>query len=393
ATGTIQKPFLNEFADHAFRQVAARRDDYFGYALPPELGFTPAYLRYRADLVELTYQRRFGDTAGPRGLLGLGISHESFQVPQEPGSTRAVVDGDFDRTQEAPPAVRDALLAQAEPYATKRLTLYLGVRDVHYVLRQGLDAITALQDLMVGSSVTLALGRGFAVGVDDQSDLLARLQARVGVIGPSHYLQARTDVHARRPTGRALGAGSWRDVVGSVWADGYWSQSGWASLYVRGRASAGWNTQRPFQIRLGGREGIRAYTEDAFPGGQLVFGSVEQRFVLPVGPSFADLGFAFFADGGRTWAGDVPFGQDSGWQGGIGAGLRASPAGARRVFRVDATLPLGALRNERGVTLRIYGEIFGVLDRRRWPHQVDRSRWYGNDPDLSRRVPDPLARN
>ncbi|MBT8487196.1 MAG: BamA/TamA family outer membrane protein, partial [Gemmatimonadetes bacterium] len=179
-----------------------------------------------------------------------------------------------------------------------------------------------------------------------------------------------------------------------VRADGYWTQSNWASLYVRGRVSGGWNTDRPFQLRLGGRESIRAYSEDAFPGGRLLFGSVEQRFTVEaLSPSFADVGLAAFADAGRMWAGDAPFGRDSGWQAGVGAGLRISPAGGRRVFRADVMLPLTDLRDERGVALRLYGEIFGVLERRRWPDQVERSRWYGNHPDLSRRIADPLAGN
>jgi hypothetical protein len=126
----------------------------------------------------------------------------------------------------------------------------------------------------------------------------------------------------------------------------------------------------------------------------MLFASVEQRFDLErVSPGFADLGAAVFVDAGRMWDGDAPFGRDSGWQAGVGAGLRVSPDASRRVLRMDLTLPLTDQREVRGVVFRIHAEIFGVLDRRRWPSQVERSRWYGNDPDLSRPIRDPLAGN
>jgi len=126
----------------------------------------------------------------------------------------------------------------------------------------------------------------------------------------------------------------------------------------------------------------------------MLFASMEQRFDLEsVSPGFADLGAAIFLDAGRMWAGDAPFGRDSGWEAGVGAGLRGSPSGSRQVLRMDVTFPLTDQREVRGIVFRIHAEIFGVLDRRRWPDQVQRSRWYGNDPDLSRRVRDPLAGN
>lgn len=397
---SLQKPFLNEFADHAFRQVVARRDDYFAYSLPPELAFSPVYLRYQADLVELAYQTRFGGEGGRRVVLGLGLSHESFRRVGGAEGARAVVEGDFSETVVAQGEIRDEIFAQAGAYSTSRVTGYIGFRDVRHDIRGGLDAIAALQDVLVGGAFTVGVGPGFAVAGGDDQDLLVRFQGRAGLLGGSTYLLARADVQTRRTFSESLGAGGlevgrgWRDTVGSIRGDGYWTQSDWANLYVRGRVSGGWNTDRPFQLRLGGRESIRAYSEDAFPGGRYVFGSVEQRFVIdPLSPAFADVGAAVFADAGRMWAGDVPFGQDSGWQAGVGAGLRVSPAGGRRVFRADLMLPLTDLRDERGVSLRLYGEIFGILERRRWPEQVDRSRWYGNDPDLSRRVPDPLAGN
>lgn len=391
---SLQKPFLSAFGDRAFRQVIARRDDYFGYALPPELGFSPAYLRYRAELWELAYQARLGRPTGRRAILGVGISGESFDAPFGAEGARAVVDGIFSESAVASDAVRAELSRQASPYATKRLSLFLGLRDARFDARRGVDAIQAPQDLFIGSDLTLTLAPGFSISPGDRSDLLTRLKGRFGFMGDRTYLLTRLDVHARRAAGDGPEPDGWRDIVGSLRTDAYWTQRDWASLYLRAGMSGGWRTERPFQLRLGGREAIRAYDEDAFPGGRLLFVSAEQRLTLDrLSPSFADLGAALFADAGRMWAGDAPFGRTSGWESGIGVGLRASPAGARQVFRVDALLPLTHQRHARGVVLRVYAEIFGVIERRRWPSQVDRSRWYGNDLDLSARIPDPLAGN
>ena len=103
---------------------------------------------------------------------------------------------------------------------------------------------------------------------------------------------------------------------------------------------------------------------------------------------------ALFADVGRGWAGDVPFGENTDWKAGVGGGLRLSiPAGAPNVLRIDVGLPLTGDRETRGTVFRIYSELFGLLDRRSWPTQVQRSRWYGIEPDLTRRPNNPLSGN
>ena len=391
---SLTMPFRNEFGAYAFRQAYARRDDFFGYSLPPHMGFTPAFLRYRAELLDLSFQARLGPRTGRVAVVGLGLSRESFDTPFGVEGVRAVVDGDYDGSVPAGDTVRAVVELQAAPYGVGRVTAYLGMRKVRFETRGGLDGIRALQDLMVGQDVILSAGPGFAVDGTDHRDVLLRLQSRIGYIGPSYYGMTRLDVHGRRALRPSPGPGGWRDLVGVVRTDFYWTHNDWSSLYLRGRVSGGWNTDRPFQLTLGGRDGVRAYDEDAFPGGRLLFLSAEQRFDLErFSPGFADLGAAAFVDGGRMWGGDAPFGEPSGWQSGVGIGLRGSAEGARRVMRMDLTLPLGDQRSARGVVFRVYGELFGVLDRRRWPSQIERSRWYGSDPDLSRRVPDPLAGN
>ncbi len=152
---------------------------------------------------------------------------------------------------------------------------------------------------------------------------------------------------------------------------------------------------RPFQLTLGGREAVRGYNEDAFPGARRLLATLEQRLPFPrFDISFMDLGLAAFVDAGKVWAGDVPYGVTSGWEAGVGVGIRMGiPAGGQNVLRADLGLPLTGQREEKGVVFRLYTELFGLLDRRAWPTQTERSRWYGVDPDLTMRPVNPLAGN
>ncbi len=176
---------------------------------------------------------------------------------------------------------------------------------------------------------------------------------------------------------------------------GYWNFSETSTLLSRIQYTSGSRMDRPFQLTLGGREAVRSYDEDAFPGARRFLATLEQRIPFPgLSVGFADLGLAGFVDAGKMWAGSVPYGADSEWEAGVGAGLRIGlPAGGHNVLRIDFSLPLTGQREEKGVVFRLYTELFGLLDRRAWPTQTERSRWYGVDPDLTTRPVNPLAGN
>jgi hypothetical protein len=79
-------------------------------------------------------------------------------------------------------------------------------------------------------------------------------------------------------------------------------------------------------------------------------------------PDLFDLGFTVFADAGRGWAGEVPFGMDTGWQGTVGAGVRIGfPAGTQGVWRLDLAFPVGSGRDGSGMILRAsMGDLLGL---------------------------------
>ena len=124
---------------------------------------------------------------------------------------------------------------------------------------------------------------------------------------------------------------------------------------------------------------MRGLDPDRYPGGRRLVGSLEDRIFLgwPL-PDVLDLGATVFLDAGHMWAGDVPYGGNSGWKAAAGLGLRASfPAGGRSTYRLDFAWPL-----ERGTGLGDFrisvslGEVIG-LQTRITDEQIERSRAQG----------------
>ena len=387
-------PFKGEVGRHAFRQAAHRRDDYFPYSVESSLGFTQALVRFQAEQYEATYQRRFGDEVGTRFLAGIGLSREVVRFPFGAAGGQIVLDDDFDAPTQAPAEVLAAISPQARDHATNRVSFTIGVRALSFSTKARLDALAAMQDIQLGSDLSLTVAPGFRTGDDNVADLLTRAQGNIGIGAGNLYLRAEGDFQARRVSSDDDGGPTgWRDVLLEIDGTAYWTFSENSTLFGRVLYTAGYKMDRPFQLTLGGREGVRGYDDDSFPGSRRIVATLEQR--LP-GLSFAlgDLGLAGFVDAGKVWAGRVPYGADSDWEASVGVGLRFRMAAAgHNVLRADFGVPVTGQRGDKGVTFRLYAELFGLLDRRAWPTQTARSRWYGIDPELTTRPLNPLAGN
>lgn len=391
---SLFRPFTGEGGRHAVRQVARRRDDYFLYSVDPSLGFTQALLRFEAEQYEATYQLRFGDDVGARFLAGIGLSREVVRFPFGTAGGQIVLDDDFDAPTQAPAEVLAAISPQARDHATNRVSFTIGVRALSFSTKARLDALAATQDIQLGSDLSLTVAPGFRTGDDNVSDVLTRAQGNIGIGAGKLYLRAEGDFQARNVSSDDDGGPTgWRDVLLEIDGTAYWTFSESSTLFGRVLYTAGYKMDRPFQLTLGGREGVRGYNNDAFPGSRRFLATLEQR--LP-GLSFTlgDLGLAGFVDAGKVWAGRVPYGADSDWEAAVGVGLRFRMAAAgQSVVRADLGVPVTGQRGEKGVTFRLYAELLGLLDRRAWPTQTARSRWYGIDPDLTTRPRNPLAGN
>ncbi len=384
---TLMLPFNSEIDRFAIRQQVAVREDYFAYSLGESETPSHALLPFEREAVSVTGMYRAGDP-GRLLLLGGGISRERLDFPTDLDALDIVNNSDFEAIVGGGGAVeREAVRGQTDPLSVTRVNALIGFRRISYLVRNNLDGVHAVQDVKVGSEVVVTLGRSVKLfdDLDDANDAYARLEIfRAGAVG---QLVISTDgrLEGRRIFGDGPGSGEWRDVIGEANGRVYWQPDGLPGHTIFGRlaAAGAWSMDRPFQLTGGGRDGVRGYSRDAFPGGRRVVLTMEDRSVLLSGDGL-DVGLSLFADAGRVWAGDVPFGEDSGWRASVGAGFRISaPGGRLGPTRFDLTFPVTGDRETQGVLFRFYTEVGGLFKAPGYRSQAERSRWSGVDADLT----------
>lgn len=335
----VRYPFVGETGKYSVRQGFDRGTRFFSYTTDGGQPFTQVLVPSFRELIEFSGARRFGGE-GRSVILGFTLARDVVRFPRPPDVIYAE---DFNDLQPFPGALSQPLMEDLTESAASRVSLHVGTRVVDHVVYEGLDGLRDRLQVGIGFDAGLTVGRGFSVlvpedvpGLDDSFGLAyAGFNAPIG----SSLIHARSGIEARRDEG------DWRDVLMDANLVTYLRNRALPShtLFVRGTYVGGWRTTLPFQLSLGGREGVRSLAEDRFPGGRMARFTIEDRILFPwPKPGSADLGVTLFADMGRVWPGDVPYGVDSGWQGAIGAGLRIGlPAGTRNVWRTDIAFPVG----------------------------------------------------
>jgi hypothetical protein len=82
----------------------------------------------------------------------------------------------------------------------------------------------------------------------------------------------------------------------------------------------------PFQLALGDpRGGVRGYEDAELGGAARLVTRLEERWRIGNIRGTGDLGAAFFAEVGKLWAGDAPFGRTTGYLPSVGVALLAVP--------------------------------------------------------------------
>jgi len=382
----ISYPFVGEVGRWAGQVAYSEVEDYFSYSRGDVR--QPGYilLPVNDQRYAVTLATRFGEP-GNLAILGVGISREELEFPGYPGSVEIVDRDEFGSTAEADLATADSLFGQTAVASGTRLNLLLGQRNIRFVQRTGLDALRGVQDVEVGTDISLTLGRTInQPGPGAADDLLVRLRF-FGALAPAPWtLVTNFSIEGRQlffdPSRDRSG---WRDVLAELDALLYLQPPRYPShtLLAKVSAAGGWAVDVPYQLTLGGRRSVRGFDDADFAGGRRLVLTLEDRiyFGWPFPETF-DLGGTLFADAGRTWAGDVPFGVDSGWKGTVGAGLRFGfPSGSRGIVRLDLAHPIGSGAGARGLTLRISGtDLVGLINGIADP-QVDRSRLSRTGPD------------
>jgi hypothetical protein len=368
-TAEVAYPFIGEVSRWAGRQSFRREDQFFDYVTAGDALPDAAHvlLPVREQVFDLALVRRLG-RRGNTALIGSALTYQQLTYP---GPVQVSDGRDFDRREPAPDSVMRLVRRQSHELHNIRAFALLGHRNVWWVRRHGLDSMRGQEDVQLGAEAILGLGRSMpSIEVDD--DLYGLLSAYAGFEVNNALVIVRARADARRDLGAAAGSSEWEDVYFQGEVLSYVKPSSlWRhTLFFHAAAAAGWHTRTPFQLTLGGEHGVRGYSPDRLPGGRRVVFTAEDRFFLgwPL-PAVLDMGGSAFVDVGHVWAGDAPFGSNTGWRAAAGVGLRGSfPAGSRSIYRVDFAWPL-----ERGTGLGDFrlsvsiGEVRGMH-----PRELDR---------------------
>jgi hypothetical protein len=124
---------------------------------------------------------------------------------------------------------------------------------------------------------------------------------------------------------------------------------------VRAEFSGAWNMSLPMQLALADRlGGVRGYRGADEAGERRMVLRLEERLSLGGMGGVAGIGIAGFGDLGKLWAGDVPFGTNTGIRPSVGvAALASVPRRSQRVFRLEMAVPLVRDAPTRSWSLRV----------------------------------------
>jgi len=380
----IGYPFLGEIGRWAGRQTFDYDEQYFDYiVLDDARNLSPhALVPVRERVLEASVLRRFGERGRTR-LLGLGVSYQQLR---HLGPAEVAPEGEFDNRVPADSLTATALRAQGTQREAARIHALLGLRGVRWIERQGFDSMKSDEDIRLGYEAGLALGRSIPALGDNDMTVATLLYGAFHAGAAVVIARARSD--ALRMLGATRGLPRWQDVSADAELFAYVRGAAWQhhTVLLRMAAAGAWHTVTPFQLTLGGERGVRGYDLERYPGGRRVVLTVEDRIYTgwPL-RDVMDAGFTVFADAGRIWSGDAPFGLDSGWRASAGAGLRIGfPADSRTTFRLDFAWPI-----ERGTRLGDFqirmsaGELIGIGSANS-DLQFRRSRQEGVAADLFR---------
>ena len=317
-------------------------------ALQRALQTSAQRVAWHAGLTDGSDYARFVRPGGSTLALAVDRSHMdiggTFRLGRETRRLFAGAYATHDRLDPAagPVAITDTgFVADADPrlagrYRALRRTRVAGVagaRLLSFAKVNGFDALLGAQDVARGVQVAGVAGQSFAASGNGR---VFGLDLYAGAGDAGSFAAVHAQWEAERPA-----AGAWVDAVASGRIAWYRRLTEHRLLTASGEFAGAWNERLPYQLPLGEDGGVRGYRDSRLVGARRAVARVEHRWVSPRQTRFAAFGAAAFMDVGRVWAGDVPFGVNSGIRASAGIGmLAAAPPESRRTFRVDVAVPL-----------------------------------------------------
>lgn len=339
---SVLRPFASEFDRTAWREATRYRKEPFFFQ-SRSLGLVAQPMVVTG--ADLGIARRFGRP----GLLAITGGVLSYERVFAEGPAFASLPANDS-------AAAAALASRFVERRRLRGHVLIGARTLKFVQRSGVDAVNAAEDIRIGFEGGVIGGRSLFGGSGLQHDMFGAAEFYTGAAPGERtllFVRAKWEGRWIRPQN------TWDGVIASADLVAYRMHS-LTSTYVFGfSAGGGWHTTTPFQLTLGGPFGVRGYGT-AMPVERRVVFHAEKRKFRGVALGAVDVGTSMFLDVGQGWAGDAPFGENTGVKGAIGMGLRlAFPSGSRLTYRLDVAVPVG---RGRGLEIRTgFRQQFGAL--------------------------------
>ena len=354
ATGLVAYPFFTDLQPRAWRVAGGAVEVLVPFLSP---GREPLSLGVRRQFIDAGAVARIG-SPGHLAILGGSISLERGTPDVE-----AVVVTDSGLVQDTGSALR----SRYDAFRSARVNLLLGFRQVNFLRVAGFDALAGSQDIRRGVQAAFTIGRGLSMHETEKDELFVSGNLYGGVGSAVSFAGLEVLAEARR-----VSSGDWEAIL----------MSGRFGFYLRPHSrhtvtgsleySAGRRQWLPFQLALGDpRGGVRGYEDAEFGGAARLVGRLEERWRVGNIRGTGDAGVAIFAEAGKLWAGDAPYGRTTGYLPSVGVALLAAvPPRSRRIWRVDFAVPLE----------RTAGAQWGMRIT-----NEDRTRAFWNEPNDVRR--------
>jgi len=347
----LSHPFLTDLQRISWRTTAGDANGYFYFRRP---NAEPAALRIERSYSDIGGVVRIGPPVGRLALVGGSISFED-----ESPDTRPVLVTDTAIV----PDTSQVLINRYTKHQTARLNALWGIRNVRFLPVIGFDALEGTQDLRTGIQVATLVGKGARFLRGKERDMFGSTDIYVGMATPISYAALNIAGEGRRDD-----EGQWDGLLTHGRAALYlkpFNRQTWISDLTW---SGGWKQRIPFQLTFADRDGgLRGFRTAEVGGARRLIGRVEDRYLIGRYKQLASVAVAGFAEGGKLWAGDSPFGVNTPLYASAGFSiLAASPPQSRRTLRADFAFPVKGERTrnwEVRLTVRDYTRTFRVEPR------------------------------
>jgi hypothetical protein len=352
-------PFLTDLQRFSWRTTAGSND---GYTRFRRLDGTSVFLPFRRSYADIGGVRRIG-RPGFVILVGGSASYER----EVPGMVPVVLRLP---ERELGPEQGTPVEGRYSKHHTTRINALFGIRDVSFMQASGFETLDGFQDMRKGLEIATLVGTGVPALGSDERDLFVSADVYTGRGSQRAFGAVEVMAEGRRPED----GGEWDGLLASGRAATYLKPLARNTIVADVEWSAGWRQRIPFQLYMADKDGgPLGYRRSNLAGARRIVTRIEDRIFLGRFKQFATFGVAPFMHTGGLWAGDAPFGSNTGVKYSAGISLLASvPPRSQRLWRLNLVFPIHP-DNGAKWSLRLMSYNF---TRRFWkePNDVGRNR-------------------